>query len=91
MTASLLVLVGIMMLTLAVHAFSGTRRVKTALGKVHGRNQMPKMITALVISVQFSELVRIVDHASTIHVVGALLLLVVMLATKAGTEGELIH
>lgn len=89
MTASLLFLLGIVAIAMVWGAWHNTRRIKTVLAKHNARNHLPKAVTALIITVQLSELVKVVDHVSITNVVGALLLLSIMLATKAGTEGEL--
>ena len=88
MSISLLFLVALGVLAMLVGAFRNTRHVKTVLAKSHARDHLPKVISTLIISVQFSELLKVVDHVSVTHLVGALLLLGVMLATRAGTEGE---
>ena len=88
MTDSLLFLLGMAGLIMTVAALRNTRHVKTVLAKSHARDHLPKLVTALVITVQFSELLKVVNHISVTNLVGALLLLAVMLATKAGTEGE---
>lgn len=90
MNPSLLVLVGIAGLAMVVYAYRDTHRVQTVLAKSHAKDHLPKVISALIITVQFSELLKVVHHASFTNVAGALLLLAVMLATKAGTE-EKIH
>lgn len=90
MTATLLVLLGMVLFTMTVSAMRNTRHVKTILAKSRARNHLPKVISTLVISMQFGELLKVVNHVSITHIVGALLLLAVMLATKAGTEGETI-
>ncbi len=89
MTVILLFLLGMVGLAMAVDAFRHTRQVKSFLGQSQARNHLPRVISTLIITVQFSELLKVIDHVSVTHVVGALLLLVVMLVTKAGTEGEL--
>jgi len=90
MTEALLVLLGIGSFAMVVGAFRNTRGVKVVLAKSHARDHLPKAITMLVITIQFSELLKVIEHVSITHVVGALLLLAVMIATKAGTEGEVI-
>jgi hypothetical protein len=90
MATFIFVLAGLAGLTMAANAISHTRRVKTVLAKTQSRNHLPTMVSALILTVQFSELLRVIDHASVTHIVGALLVLAVMLATKAGTEGEVL-
>jgi hypothetical protein len=90
MTAIPLVLLGMAIFAMAVSAIRSTRHVKAILAKPHARTHLPRIISTLVLTVQFSELLKVVNHVSITHVVGALLLLAVMIATKAGTEGELI-
>lgn len=90
MTAIPLVLIGMVTFAAAVSAIRSTRRVEAILAKSHARKHLPKVISTLVLTIQFSELLKVVEHVSVTHVVGALLLLAVMLATRAGTEGELV-
>ncbi len=89
MTAALLVLLGLAGFAMMVGAIRNTHQVKTFLARSRARSQLPKVITTLVISVQFSELLKMIDHVSVTHIAAALLLLAVMLATRAGTEGDL--
>jgi|GEM_PF-5222277 len=90
MTVIPLVLLGIMVVAAGAHAITSTRRVKAVLAKAPARKHLPRVIGTLVLTIQFSELLKVIEHVSITHVVGALLLLAVMLATRAGTEGELI-
>jgi hypothetical protein len=84
MTSSLLFL-GMAVLAMVVGALHDTRRVKTVLAKNRAPDHLPKVVSALLIAVQFSEMLKVVHHASLLNVVGALLLLAIMLAAK-GTE-----
>jgi hypothetical protein len=90
MPTALLFLLGMGIFAMVVSAMRDTHRVKTLLAKSRARTHLPRVISTLIISVQFSELLKIVTHVSITHVVGALLLLAIVIATKAGTEGELI-
>jgi hypothetical protein len=70
-------------------AFRDSGKIKKALSqKVPYVKLVPKAIGTIVITVQFSELVKTVEHISVVSVSAGLLLLAVLLATKAGTEGE---
>jgi hypothetical protein len=90
MTTALLVLLCVAGFAMAVGAFKNTRHVRAALAKTHARTHLPRVISTLVLTIQFGELMKVIDHVSVTHIVGALLLLAVVIATKAGTEGELI-
>ena len=50
---------------------------------------LPKAVTLLVITAQVSELLKIIEHVSAMHVAVALFLLAIISALKSGTESEL--
>ncbi len=45
-------------------------------------------ISMLVLTVQVSEMVRVVEHVSVVNLAAAFLLLAIVVAAKSGTEGE---
>ena len=51
---------------------------------------LPQAITLLVLTAQVSELVRVVQDVSFVNVAVALFLLAILVATKSGTESELL-
>lgn len=87
--AVFILLVGLVILVMLVSAIRETNKVKAVLSKAHARTHLPRMVTTLVVAVQFHELIRVIEHVSPVHLVGALLILAVVLATKGATEGEL--
>ena len=66
-----------------------TSRVHDAVAKHVGKVHMSQALTAFLVSVQFGELVRVIEHASIVNIIGSILVLAVILATKSGTDGEL--
>ena len=50
---------------------------------------LPQAVSLLVITAQISELAKVIEHISIVHVAAALFLLAIVIAGKAGTEGEL--
>ncbi len=87
--ATFVLLVGLVVLIMLVSAIRDTNKVKAVLNKTHARTHLPRMVTTLIIAVQFNELIKVVEHVSIVHMVGAALILAVVLATKGATEGEL--
>lgn len=87
--AAFILLVGLVILVMLVSAMRETGKVKAVLNKTHARTHLPRMVTTLVVAVQFNELLKVIEHVSVVHIVGALLILAVVLATKGATEGDL--
>lgn len=72
-----------------VSAVRNTANISSFLVRKFAKRQMlPKAVTTLMAAAQLSELVRIVEHVSIVHVVGAIMLLVILLAAKTGTGEE---
>lgn len=51
--------------------------------------QLHTTVTVLIVTAQISELVKMIEHISIVNISAALFLLVIVLAAKSGTEGEL--
>ena len=49
---------------------------------------LPRTISMLIVAAQVSELAKIVEHVSIVHIVAALFLVSILAATKSGTESE---
>jgi uncharacterized membrane protein YdcZ (DUF606 family) len=60
--------------------------------KTHGTKtkMLSKVVGALFLSAQVSELAKVVEHVSMVNLVAAFFLLAIMLAAKSGTESELL-
>ncbi len=78
----LIVGTGAVVLACAVRHTSKLRAAVTQGAKAH----TPTAISAIVLMVQASELVSVVQHATLVNLSAAGLLLAIMLATKSGTE-----
>ena len=64
-------------------------KVRAVLKKHSGKvNVMPRAISALILTAQLSELLKMLDHATIVNVTGSLFLLAILAAAKSGTEGE---
>ena len=83
-----LVLLGTIAIVAIVLAKKQTNNLHKALSKLPRNDVLPKAITMLVLTAQVSELVRVVQHLDIVTVSAALMLLVIIVATKQGTEGE---
>ena len=87
---SFLSLMAVVAIVFVAGAFSHTSKIKTALQKhASVSHYLPKAVTALILTAQVSELVRVVEHVSIVNFTAALLLLAIVVATKSGTEGEI--
>lgn len=85
----LLFLLAVVAALLLVGALKHTGKVKTVLQK-HAAvsHYLPKAVSALILTAQVSELVRVVEHVSIVNVTAALLLLAIIAGAKTGTEGQ---
>jgi hypothetical protein len=89
MTTSLLFLL-VAAGALVFFAREGNNKVRQALQKKSPHfNLLPKAITLLAITAQASELVKVLEHISFVHIATALFLLTITVALKSGTESEL--
>ncbi len=84
-----MVLVGIAVLIMIVSAICDNARIKTVITKTHAHTHVPRVVTSLVIAVQFHELLKVMEHISIVHIVGALLVLAILVASKGANESEL--
>jgi len=65
-------------------------KLQAVLAKHKTKTQyLPKAIGMLMMTAQVSELMRVVEHITIVNLAAALLLLAIIVATKAGTEEEL--
>lgn len=89
MTNSLLFLFVAAML-LVIFAAQNNNKLHQALQKKSSKiNLLPKAITMLAITAQTSELVKVLEHISFLHIATALFLLAIVVAVRSGTESEL--
>ncbi len=87
MTSSLFLL-GIVAVVIFGSVFVNTAKVKTFVSNKTHTRYIPKAISMLLLTAQISELVRVVEHVNIVNLSAALLLLVIVVATKSGIEGE---
>ena len=71
---------------LIARGFSRTQRLQPVLQSKTVKTHFPLMVQMLCIAVQTGELVRVVEHATLVNLVGALLILAIVLATRTGIE-----
>ena len=86
-------LVGIVAVGLIVAAgvyLHARANVNPTVAKKAFKTHIPRAISALILTAQFSELVKVVQHVSIVNFSAAVLLLAVLAATQSGTE-EGIH
>jgi hypothetical protein len=88
MTAMFLLLVGAMVVALT-SGIRHTAKVHQTVAKHVSKTHVSQAVTALLVTVQLSEVTRVLSHASMVHIILSILLLTVILAAKAGTEAEL--
>jgi hypothetical protein len=82
-----LVLMGGVAVVMLVCARSETMQLKAVLSKKLPPTQyLPKAVSMILIVAQLSELLKMVEHVSIVHVAAALLLLTMVVATRSGTE-----
>lgn len=81
-----LVLLGVIAVVAVVFARRQNRQLQKHITRVP--HYLPKAIGVLVLTAQFSELVKVVEHISVVNITAALMLFVIMVTTKSGTEGE---
>lgn len=82
-----LVLMGGLALLMLLGVRGETKRLKVSLAKKLPQTQaLPKAIGMLLIVAQISELLKMVEHATIVHVATALLLLAIATATRSGPE-----
>ena len=84
---TLLVLMGGMAVVMLVGARSETQQLKaTLVRKLPPTQYLPKAVSMILIAAQVSELLKMVEHVTIVHVVAALLLLTIVVASRSGTE-----
>jgi hypothetical protein len=83
-----LVLLGTVVVVSLLLARRQNSRLPKLVGKP-GRHYFPKAISVLILTAQVSELVKVVEHISIVNIFASLMLFVILVATKTGTEGEL--
>jgi hypothetical protein len=75
---------------LVLGARSETKRLKEVLVKKMPPTQyLPRAISLLLVTAQISELVKMVQQITIVHIVASLLLLTIVIATRSGTEPEM--
>ena len=87
MTTTLVLLTGLAVVML-LGARYDTKQLKAKLNKhVPTTRYLPRAISFALIAAQCSELLKMVEQTSIVHLVAALLLLAIVLANRSGTEG----
>jgi len=77
-------------IVLGLGAFAHTTAVKTTLRNHAAVSRyLPRAVSMLILTAHVSELVRVVEHVSIVHISAALLLLAIVVATKTGTEDHM--
>ncbi len=67
-----------------------SKKFRKALQKPNKKAQLlPQVIGLFVVSAQVSELLKVLDHVTITNVAATLFLLVILVASKSGTESEL--
>ncbi len=84
----LFLMLGVAAVALA-SAQKSTNRLRSKLVKKAPAKRLHLTLTALILTAQVSELVKMIEHLSVVTVVSALFVLALALATTSGTEGEL--
>ena len=80
-----LFLMGILAVVALLSSVHHTKKLHVYLDKRTVKSQViPKAITMLVMTAQVSELVKVVEHVSIVNISAALMLLVIIIATKSG-------
>ena len=71
-------------------AFKQTGSLKLQLAK-HAKKAhvISKGVSMLMIAVEFSELLRVIEHTSIVTVFAAAFMLAIIVASKSGTESEI--
>lgn len=88
MITTLFLLLGLAVVMLA-GGIKHTSRVHNTITKNVKKIHVSQAVSVLLITVQFGELTRVLEHASIVNITASVLILSVLLATKSGTEGEL--
>lgn len=89
MTGALFLMAGIAAVML-FGAQAQTRQLRAVLvKKVPPAQYLPKAVSLALVTAHISELVRLVEHASIVHIAAALLLFAMVMATRSGNESEL--
>jgi nitrate reductase gamma subunit len=71
-------------------SFKQTKQsLKDIAAKHRAQSILPKAVSVLILTAHASELIKVVEHASIVNITAALLFLVIVLASRPGTEGEL--
>jgi len=89
MPTILFLLAGIVAVML-LGARNETKRLQASLIKrMPPAQYLPKAISLLLVTAQVSELAKMVEHVTIVHVAASLLLLTIVIAARSGTESEL--
>ncbi len=86
MSPTLFLLVGLATVMLFGAKFDTTQLKAKLKKRVPPVKFLPRAIGLALIAAQCSELLKMVEQTSLVHLVAALLLLAVILATRSGTE-----
>lgn len=74
---------------LVVAAARESKKLRRALAKPKTIRLLPQIISLFVVAAQVSELLKVLDHVTVTNVAATLFLLVILVASKSGTESEL--
>jgi len=71
---------------MVAHAVSNTARLQAVLKTKTVQNHFPIALQVLCVAVQAGELMRVVEHASPVNIVAALLILALVVAVRPGSK-----
>ncbi len=89
MTAEILVLLGAGV-ACAASAFADKVKVTKQVKQLPVKTHLSRVIMFFILSVQLTEMGRVVEHMSLANLLAALFLLVIWVAVKQGNEGDIL-
>jgi hypothetical protein len=84
-----LFLFGIPVLIVAMWATRANAKLTRALSQRTGKTRYPELLSVTLLAIQASDLVSIVEHANVVNLCIATVVLVILVAVRSGTEGEM--
>jgi hypothetical protein len=86
---TLLIFLGVFASAMLGYAIKSNSKVQKYLDKSTRKEYLPKAISMLVLTVQFGELIKAVEHTNFVSVTSAIMLLVIVIATKKSGSEEI--
>jgi hypothetical protein len=85
----LAILLGAGAVAALIGSISHTKSTAKALGHLSASRQLPQAVNTLFAIAELTELTRVVEHVTMVHIVATLLVFAIWQAAKSGTENTI--